>query len=99
MLIPVKRAVMLDPIRLDGDMHASVMMEREGKPWVTLYWCGADLGLRVEHPKDGVCYVPAARVSTWYPIDPTLQSDADIVAAMQDAVKRGPGRPRKEATP
>lgn len=110
MLIPAKRAVMLDPIRLDGDMHASLMTEKEGRPWVTMYWCGADLGLRVEHPKDGVCYVPAARVSTWYPTSDeypvtVVQILQGILRSMQTiweyftAEKRGPGRPRKDAAP
>lgn len=104
MLLPVKKAVILDPVRLDGDMHKSLSTEKEGRPWAKLYWCGADYGMRVEHPKDGVVYIPAARVECWYPEDPMLRSEADIRATLDDIdrdtlpmepLKRGPGRPRK----
>lgn len=96
MKIPVNSAVILDPTRLGGDLYAMVATEKEGRPWVTLEWCGADLGLRVSSPTEKLRYIPAARVCEWYPIDGTYGAD-DAVPGL--ASTRGPGRPRKTDGP
>lgn len=89
MKIPVSAAVILDPTRLGGDLHSSLMATRENRPWLTLHWCGADIGLRVEGVGTPGKYIPAARVCEWTPVD-----DAEVWPS--EEVKRGPGRPRKE---